>query len=147
MRYEVMAKRRNTNENYTAWTYGDNYAEAEKDRAHVDELGYEGKIFVRDRAVKELWEILRNFKVGQFPITKLTDIILDAGFAKREVMEAKMRREVEKAKAETARGIFKVLDEMVIPEKCTDGCAYYLDMAELAELEKKYIGEPKNDRT
>lgn len=41
-------------------------------------------------------------------------------------------------RSEIAREIFADLREMVIPEKCTDGCACYLDMAELTELEKKY---------
>ena len=48
-------------------------------------------------------------------------------------------------RAEVAREIFKDLWEMVIPEKCTDGCSYYLDMAEeLTELEKKYT-EARNE--
>ena len=41
-------------------------------------------------------------------------------------------------KSEVAREIFEELWEMVIPEKCTDGCAFYLDMVELTELEQKY---------
>ncbi len=44
-------------------------------------------------------------------------------------------------RSDIAREIFADLREMVIPEKCTDGCAYYLDMAELTELEKKYTEE------
>lgn len=47
-------------------------------------------------------------------------------------------------KSETAREIFKDLWEMVIPEKCTDGCAFYLDMAELTALEEKYCGKDTN---
>ena len=58
----------------------------------------------------------------------------------RELLDRAADRieELEKAKAEVAREIFAELWDMVIPEKCTDGCAYYLDMAELTELEKKY---------
>ena len=32
----------------------------------------------------------------------------------------------------------KQIDEMVITEKSNDGCAFYLDIVELAELKKKY---------
>ena len=47
-------------------------------------------------------------------------------------------RLISNTRREVAREIFAELQEMVIPEKCTDGCAYYLDMAELTALEKKY---------
>lgn len=50
-----------------------------------------------------------------------------------------------KAKTETARSIFKDLREMVIPEKCTNGCDFYIDMAELTALEEEYCGKDTND--
>lgn len=53
-------------------------------------------------------------------------------------MREKTLRIIENAKRKVAREIFEALDEMVIPEKCTDGCAFYLDMEELSELKKKY---------
>lgn len=53
--------------------------------------------------------------------------------------------ELQTAKSETAREIFKDLREMVIPEKCTNGCDFYIDMAELTALEEEYCGKDTND--
>lgn len=39
-----------------------------------------------------------------------------------------------------AEEIFAEIEEMVITEKSNDGCAFYLDKVELAELKKKYTG-------
>lgn len=58
-------------------------------------------------------------------------------------IKADLLKAFEEVRVNTAREIFKDLWEMVIPEKCTDGCAYYLDMAELAALERKYTGDSK----
>ena len=40
--------------------------------------------------------------------------------------------------SELAEEIFAEIEEMVITEKSNDGCAFYLDKVELAELKKKY---------
>ena len=40
--------------------------------------------------------------------------------------------------SDLAEKIFAEIEEMVITEKSNDGCAFYLDMVELAELKKKY---------
>lgn len=50
--------------------------------------------------------------------------------------------------SEVAEEIFAEIDEMVITEKSNDGCVFYLDIVELAELKKKYIESEKgNDNT
>ena len=55
-----------------------------------------------------------------------------------KLLDDKCDRCIAREKANTAKEIFSALNEMAIPEKCTDGCAFYLDMEELSELEKKY---------
>ena len=71
------------------------------------------------------------------------DFMRDYKLMRDELTEAQdevehLMRCLPRAEQYVAKEIFKDLWEMVIPEKCTDGCAYYLDMAELTELEKKY---------
>ena len=40
--------------------------------------------------------------------------------------------------SDLAEEIFAEIEEMVITEKSNDGCVFYLDKVELAELKKKY---------
>ena len=72
-RYYVMAKRKNTDEEWTDWTSVNNYGDAQRHAEHVKELGYESRIEV-DKSVTRLWAILGEDQ------TELADKILDAGF-------------------------------------------------------------------
>lgn len=66
------------------------------------------------------------------------DELIDDEVNRAITMREKTLQIIENAKSEVAREIFEALDEMVIPEKCTDGCAFYLDMEELSKLKEKY---------
>ena len=78
-RYDVQAKRKNSDERWSEWTSVDNYRAAEKHACRVEEAGYAAKIVVKDKAVEELWAILG----GSNQAVKQTDAILDAGFRKQ----------------------------------------------------------------
>ena len=77
-RYEIEAKRRNTDESFTAWTVANNYGKALAHEAHVENLGYEARI-VTHPEVREMWDILSNVGGG---VRVQADAIFDADFRK-----------------------------------------------------------------
>lgn len=84
-RYSVQAKRKNTDKKWSEWTNVNSYRAAEKHACRVEEVGYDAKIVVKDKAVEELWAILGN----SYQAAEQTDAILDAGFRKEiEVTKA-----------------------------------------------------------
>lgn len=52
-RYNVRAKRKNTDEKWTDWTLVDDYESAEKHAARIEALGYEAKIIDRGETQNE----------------------------------------------------------------------------------------------
>ena len=96
-RYEIEAKRKNTKEDWSAWTSAEEYYRAKEHEAHVCELGYEGRTVVHPE-VREIWAILGDDS-GDVKVT--TDKIFDAGFRKasviREETERRVTREVSRA--------------------------------------------------
>ena len=79
-RYDVQAKRKNTDEKWSEWADTNNYREAVNHACHVEELGYAAKIVVRDEAVEELRNILGG---NSFESADFADAVLDAGFRKQ----------------------------------------------------------------
>lgn len=75
-RYNIQAKRKNTDEPWSEWTSANHYCDAERHAVRVQRLGYDARI-APNKAVKKLWEILNND-------IELTDKILDAGFCLKE---------------------------------------------------------------
>lgn len=72
-RYDIKAKRKDRNEDWTEWTQANNYSDAIRHVVHVEELGFKAKV-VPNKEVKALWDILGKDE------TEKTDAILDAGF-------------------------------------------------------------------
>lgn len=96
-RYEIEARRRGTNEPWSAWNTADNYARAEKYAAHAESLGYDARITVH-REVLDIWAILGVEHGGR---KETADAIFDAGFRRastvREETERHVTREVSRA--------------------------------------------------
>ena len=90
-RYDVRAKRKDTNEKWTEWTNVDNYRQAEKHACHAEELGFTTKIVVMDKAVEELRGIFGN----SYESADYADAVLDAGFCKRNEVIKEIMSEVE----------------------------------------------------
>lgn len=97
IRYEIEARRRDTNEPWSAWNTADDYYKAIKYEAHAESLGYEARITVH-REVLDIWAILGDDSGG---VKVTTDKIFDAGFRKastvREETERRVTREVSRA--------------------------------------------------
>ena len=81
MRYNIDAKRRNTDEDWTAWNTATNFHKAERHAQYAVDVGYESRIVAED-GIKELWEILDQ----KIDAVDMADAIYDAGFRKREVV-------------------------------------------------------------
>ena len=81
MRYNIDAKRRNTDEDWTAWNTATNFHKAERHAQYAVDVGYESRIVAED-GIKELWEILDR----DCDAVDMADAIYDAGFRKREVV-------------------------------------------------------------
>lgn len=87
-RYNVRAKRRDTDEKWSEWTKVNSFRDAEKQVAKAENAGYSAKIEVTDKSVEELWKILEN----TFDSKDGADAILNAGFRKpNEVIEEFIR--------------------------------------------------------
>ena len=87
-RYDVQAKRRNSNEEWSEWTSVNNYRDAVNHACKVEELGYDANIVIKDKAVEELRGIFGN----SFESADFADAVLDAGFRKQsEVIREVMR--------------------------------------------------------
>ena len=89
-RYDVQAKRRDSNEKWSEWTKVNSYREALKHAKHIMELGYLPNIVVKDVAVQELWEILDKGN----EVMDSADAILDAGFCKQSKTAAEIFRRI-----------------------------------------------------
>ena len=125
MRYSIQAKRKNTDEEWSAWTESDNYRRAEHHAAYVEEVGYSSKI-VAEKGIRKLWKIL-----GDSPEAKDTaDAIYDAGFRLKYKVAKKIFEDIER---------FKVnIDKDSEPE-------YILKKSDLIALKNIYIKGAKND--
>ena len=91
-RYDVQAKRKNTDENWSEWTNVDNYSDAVRHACHVEELGYAAQIVVKDKDVEELRSILGG---NSFQSAEYADAVLDAGFRKRSEVVREILSEVD----------------------------------------------------
>lgn len=123
-RYSVQAKRKNTNQEWTEWTSVDNYERAEYHAKKCEDAGYAARIIV-DPQVEELWRILG----GSNPAVEQTDVILDAGFRKYEVV---------------AREVILEIDQLICCHANGD-----IDSRTLYtlfdEFKKKYLAEETNE--
>ena len=124
-RYIVQAKRKNSNEKWSEWTNINNYREAVRHARHVDELGFDAKIVVKDKAVEELWAILG----GSNQAVEQTDAILNAGFRKW---------------SEVMREIMSDVDELICDHATGDICDKELYLR-FKKLKKKYNYSEENN--
>lgn len=90
-RYEIEAKRRNTDEGWSAWDTAKNFYKALEHAEYVEKVGYKSRLVVHPE-VKEMWEILGN--EGDVKVT--TDAIFDAGFRKESVVKESVTKSVTK---------------------------------------------------
>lgn len=125
-RYDVQAKRKDTTEPWSDWARCNNYKRAEQHAAHIEELGYSGRIVVREKQIKKLWGILGKMGVTEAnKVTEITDAIFDAGF--------RLQREVAK---EVAKEIFAEFERI---------CVGSQDYKDYVELKEKYTGVSENE--
>lgn len=89
-RYNIEAKRRNTDEEWSSWAVAKNYYKALEHEAHVEEVGYEGRTVIHPE-VKEIWAILGGDSGG---VKVTTDKIFDAGYRKASTVRAETERRV-----------------------------------------------------
>ena len=118
MRYNIQAKRKNTDEEWSAWTEADNYRRAEHHAAYVEEAGYDSKI-VAERGIRKLWKILGD----SYEAKDLADAIYDAGFRLKDKVAKKIFEDIERFKVDIGEG--------VEPE-------YILKKSTFLELKKRY---------
>lgn len=104
-RYSVMAKRKDTNEEWTDWTEADTYEKAEEHARYCESVGYAAKVQADDDLV-ELWLILG----GKTPDnTKKADEIYDADFRKASVVAAKIAKRIDQFFAHAIRSCVKAI--------------------------------------
>lgn len=102
-RYDIQAKRKNTNEEFTAWTETDNYKKAVGHVAYVEECGFLPNLVLSDE-VKTLWGVLGEDEKGK----EQTDAVLDKGFLLTGTVvnqilrsiDSRCRREINEGKKE-----------------------------------------------
>ena len=89
----------------------------------------------RDKQIEEMAQCLCGWNRG-------TLCILDDKYCNLQCTYGKLANELTakgyRKASDLAEEIFAEIEEMVITEKSNDGCAFYLDKVELAELKKKY---------
>lgn len=112
-RYNIVAKRRNRDEEFTEWTCADNWDKALYHKGYAEKVGYDAKIEVHSE-VKKLWDVLGETNLSKDEIISLTDKILDADFRKASTV-----------KESTARKVFYEVKKVIIEgseiggEECT----------------------------
>ena len=147
-RYQIQAKRRGENEPWSNWTDVDNYYRAMHHLVHVENVGYDAKLVIKEPAVEELWKLLS----AEGDVKEKTDAILDAGFRKESVVaeEIFMRinellraviNEVEEQK-ETAK---EDKDNELVMKCISDLGAYRQVKAILDVIENKYVGDKQDE--
>ncbi len=125
-RYDIEAKRKNTDEEWSAWATAENYYKALKRAEHVEKVGYEGRLLVHPE-VREMWEILED-SYGGIKVT--TDVIFDAGFRKASVVKEETTRAVTRKVAK------KILSEIADAFEQYGG--QYGMKQKILELEQEY---------
>ena len=104
-RYSIMAKRRDTNEEWTDWTEADTYEKAEEHARYCESVGYAAKVQADD-ALVELWGILGG---KSYENAKTADAIYDAGFRKESAVVAKMAKRIDQFFAHAIRNCVKAI--------------------------------------
>lgn len=89
MRYNIEAKRKNTDEDWTAWNTATNFHKAERHAQYAVDVGYESRV-VAEQGIQELWKILDN----DYNAVDMADAIYDAGFRKKEVVLKKFVKDI-----------------------------------------------------
>lgn len=106
-RYRIMAKRRDTNEEWTDWADADTYKKAEEHARYCESVGYAAMVQAND-ALVELWSILG----GKSPDnTKKADEIYDADFRKASVVAAKIAKHIDRFFATSIRNCVNAIRE------------------------------------
>ena len=90
VRYEIMAKRHNTNEPWTSWTIANNYEEAAEHAKYVEDSGYIAKI----KANEEVEKMRRVFSENSYHIDNIIDKLFDVGFRDSSVVAKTTTRKV-----------------------------------------------------
>lgn len=125
-RYDIEAKRRDTDEEWSAWTTVNNYGRASEHVAKVEQIGYEGHIRIHPEII-EIWDILGENTLN---IAEKTDAIFDADFRKASVIRKETTDKVTKKVAK------KILSEI---SKAVEQYDNPSDMKQrILELEQEY---------
>lgn len=106
-RYSIMAKRRDTNEEWTDWAEADTYKKAEEHARYCESVGYAAKVQADD-ALVELWGILGG---KSYENAKTADAIYDAGFRKESAVAAKIAKRIDQFFATSIRSCVKAIRE------------------------------------
>lgn len=147
-RYAVKAKRRGTNEPWSAWTDVDNYYRAMHHTVKCESVGYDAEMVIKEPAVEELWKLLSE----EGDIKEKTDAILDAGFRK----ESAVAKEIFARINELLRAVIAEVEEDKETAKeenqpdrlmrCIADLRIYLQVRSILEvIENKYVGEKQDE--
>ena len=143
-RYVIKAKRRNENEPWSEWTAVDNYYRAMHHLVHVENVGYESKMIIREPAVEELWQLLS----AEGDVKEKADAILDAGFRKENVVAREifarindlLRAAITEAEEEKETAKEENQPDRII--RCIADPRIYMQVKTILEvIEKKDVGD------
>lgn len=106
-RYDIVAKRRNTDESWSAWSNTNDYEAACRIAAHCEEVGYASKIVINEKSVEKLWEILGEKG------SKTADVILNSGFRMERDTARDIFAEIEKEITAALKSNYKAKKEHI----------------------------------
>lgn len=147
-RYAVKAKRRSTNEPWSAWADVDNYYRAMHHLVKCEYAGYDAKLVIKEPAVEELWKLLS----AEGDVKEKTDAILDAGFRKENVVAREifarindlLRAAITEAEEEKETAKEENQPDRII--RCIADLRIYMQVKTILDvIENKYVGDKQDE--